>query len=78
MQTLTYWLDNEAVDCGLCDPPMDAQKAIKFLKDYLLGEDWYVAMSESTEQVNTAIVFDILRKYSPKFRKELKKWDVKK
>jgi hypothetical protein len=70
----TYWLEHEAKDCGLCDPPLEAQKAIQFLKNYLLGENWYVVTSESTEQVNSAIVWEILRKYSKEFRKELKQY----
>lgn len=67
------WLRDEAKDCGLCDPPLNAQKAIHFLKDYLLGSDWYVSMPENAEQVNSAIVFAILEKYSRKFRKECRK-----
>lgn len=72
MKTLTSWLQNDAKDCGLCDPPMKAQEAVDFLKDYLLGENWYVTMPQNVEQCNTAIVIEILYKYSPKFRKELK------
>lgn len=74
MAKFTDWLDNDAEDCGLCDPPIDAQLAINFLKDYLLGENWYVAMPESPQQVNTAIVFEILYTYSKDFRKEWKEY----
>jgi hypothetical protein len=42
------------------------------LKNYLLGEDWYVAYPGSAKQITTDIVYDILKKYSKKFRKELK------
>lgn len=70
----TYWLKYEAKDCGLCDSPLEAQKALQFLADYLLGENWYVATSESIEQVNFAIVWEILDKYSKDFRKEKKKY----
>lgn len=75
MKKFTDWIKNEAEDCGLCDPPMDAQLAVNFLKDYLLGDNWYVAISESQQQVNAAIVYNILKKYSRKFRKELKKYE---
>jgi hypothetical protein len=44
------------------------------LKNYLLGEDWYVNYSGSTKQINTEIVYDILKKYSKKFRKELRRF----
>lgn len=69
----TYWLDHEAKDCGLCDPPLEAQKALNFLVDYLLGEGWYVTVSENQQQVNSAIVYEILEKYSKDFRKEKKR-----
>ena len=71
--TYTYWLDNEAEDCGLCDPPLDPQKGLHFLINYLLDDGWYVAMPESQSQVNSVAVYDILYKYSPKFRRELRK-----
>lgn len=69
----TYWLDHEAKDCGLCDPPLEVQKALNFLVDYLLGEGWYVIVSENQQQVNSAIVYEILEKYSKDFRKEKKR-----
>lgn len=74
MQKFTEWLKNDSIDCGMCDPPLEPQKALNFLRDYLLGEDWYVVASESTKQVNTAVVFDILSEYSKEFRKEWKKY----
>lgn len=72
MKRFTYWLKHEAKDCGLCDPPMSSDQAIQFLKDYLLGENWYVTMSQNGEQCNTAIVAQILYNYSRKFRKEVR------
>lgn len=78
MKLLTDWLANDAKDCGLCDPPMKAELAIEFLKNYLLGENWYVTMPQNGEQCNIAIVIEILYKYSPKFRKELKQRKQKK
>lgn len=53
----------ENVDCNLCPPPMDAQVALNELCRHLLGEDWYVIMPVSQEQVNTEIVYAIERKY---------------
>ena len=46
--------------------------AIDFLKTYLLGEDWYTVNPISQEQINTEIVFEILFKYSKRFKKEYK------
>jgi hypothetical protein len=75
--TLTYWLANEAEDCGLMQPPLNAQKALDILKDYLLGEDWYVVNPVNTEQCNTQIVYEILKRYSSEFNKEIKRWHKK-
>lgn len=72
--TMTHWLKAEAEDCGLCDPPMNVNSAIQMLKNYLLGEDWFVSLPEGPEQVNTAIVHSILMKYSKEYRKEMKKY----
>ena len=74
MKKFTEWLKNDSIDCGICDPPMNAQLAIHFLCDYLLGEGWHVTIPESQKQVNTAIVFEILMKHSRKFRKEWKRY----
>ena len=73
-QKFTDWLKNEAEDCGMCDPPLEAQKAMQFLRDYLLDEGWHVVAPESTKQVNTAIVHDILLEHSSEFRKEWKNY----
>lgn len=69
----TYWLEYEAKDCGILQPPLDAQKALNFLKDYLLGENWYVVNPVNTDQCNTQIVHEILLKYSSDYRKEYKR-----
>lgn len=66
----TYWLEHEAEDCGIMQPPLNAQKALGFLRDYLLGEDWYVDNPVNTEQCNTQLVYEILMKYSSEFKKE--------
>ena len=70
--TFTEWLNTEwdKDKDNMCPPPLNAQMAINFLKDYLLGEDWYSLMPMSTEQINTEIVCRILVKYSRKYRKE--------
>ena len=73
-KTFTHWLQHEAEDCGLMQPPLDAQKALDILKDYLLGEDWYVVNPVNTQQCNTQLVYEILEKYSPEFKKEIKRW----
>ncbi len=77
MKKFTDWLKNEAKDCGMCAPPLEPQKALEFLQEYLLGEGWYVTTPESTNQVNTEIVFEILSKHSSEFRKEWKKYTKK-
>jgi hypothetical protein len=69
----TYWLKYEAEDCGILQPPLNAQKALDFLKDYLLGENWYVVNPVNTEQCNAQIVHEILYYYSSKYRREYKR-----
>lgn len=66
----TYWLKYEAEDCGILQPPLNAQKALYFLKDYLLGENWYVVNPVNTEQCNAQIVHEILYKCSSEYRRE--------
>ena len=69
MEKLTQWLRAQN-DYGLCNPPMDAQKALNFLAEYLdIPED---TVPESEQQTNTYIVCEILQRYSKKYRKELK------
>ena len=53
-------------------PPLDFEKAILFLKNYLLGKDWYVSYPGPAEQITTDIVYNILKTYSKDFRKEIK------
>ena len=74
MQTFTDWLENDSIDCGIMSPPMEAEKALSFLTDYLLGENWYVVAPLSQKQVNTNIVHEILWKYSKQYRKEWKQY----
>ena len=66
----TYWLKHEAKDCGIMQPPLNAQKALEFLKNYLLCENWYVVNPVNTEQCNAQMVHEILLKYSKQYRKE--------
>lgn len=54
-------------------PPLNAQQAVNFLIDYLLGEDWYVSDPVGAEQVNSEAVDSILLKYCKRrYRKEIK------
>ena len=61
----TYWLRYEAKDCGIMQPPMNSNQALEFLKNYLLGENWYVVNPVNYEQCTTQMVYEILYKYSP-------------
>lgn len=75
--SFTKWLklENSKDPDNILPPGLDFEKAIYFLKNYLLGEDWYVNYSGSAKQITTDIVYDILKKYSKKFRKELKAYE---
>ena len=61
--------------CGICPAPMEAQFALNILTDYLLGEDWYVAMPLNTKQVNACVVEQILDKYSKQWKKDWKNYE---
>ena len=54
-------------------PPLDAQSALDFLRDYLLGEDWYIVDPVNVEQCNTQMVHEILMKYSNEYRREYRR-----
>lgn len=69
----TYWLEYKAKDCGLMQPPMKDAVALDFLRDYLLGEEWYIINPVNHEQGNTQLVHEILMKYSRQYREEYKK-----
>lgn len=74
----TEWIEEQnACDNkdNIFDPAMRDSIAIQFLKDYLLGEDWYITDPVGPEQANTQIVYEILCKYSKKFKKELKRYN---
>lgn len=44
----------------------------KFIIDYLLGEDWYVVDPLGRTQINEIALYEILEKYSKRYRKERK------
>lgn len=44
----------------------------QFIIDYLLPDDWIIADPICQKQVNEVAIYDILFKYSKKFRKERK------
>lgn len=54
-------------------PSLDPQEALQYLKDYLLGEDWYITLPVNNYQANSCIVDAILLKYSKKYKKDIKK-----
>ena len=42
----------------------------KFIMDYLLGEDWYVADPLGQIQINEIALYEILEKHSKRYKKE--------
>lgn len=44
----------------------------KVIIDYLLGPDWHVIDPLGMDQINEEAMYQILEKYSKRFRKELK------
>lgn len=45
----------------------------RFIINYLLGEDWYVVDAIGQTQINEIALYEILEKYSKRYRKERKK-----
>ena len=49
--------------------PTSTEEGFKILRDYLLGDNWYVVMPMGPEQVNTESIADIMLKVpSAKYR----------
>ena len=45
-----------------------------FIIDYLLGNDWHVVDTLSQTQINEIALYEILEKYSKRYRKETRNW----
>lgn len=73
MMTFTEWLDENWQENNMFPPQLHGQKALDFLREYILGEDWYSVNPISTEQINCEVVHNILYKCSKKYRKEYNK-----
>ena len=69
------WYDGK--DFELCNPPIEAQYALDLIfKTLIDGKEHYeylTTMPESTKQTNSIKLDLILRKYSRKYRKHLRK-----
>jgi len=50
----------------------------KFIIQYLLGEDWYVSDPIGRTQINEIALYEILNKYSKRYKKEKRYWINKK
>ena len=70
-KTFDEWI-NDQDDYGIMAPPMDAETALDFLRRYLLGENWYSPNPIHSKQINTEMVYLILRQYSKRYNKERK------
>ena len=49
----------------------------QFIIDYLLGENWYVVDPLGQTQVNEIALYEILGRYSKKYRKEKRRQNEK-
>lgn len=74
-QKISEWYDDP--DHFLGDPPISAQYALDLIFKTLVDDkenySYLTTMPESTEQVNSIMLELILRKYSRKYRKYLRK-----
>ena len=65
--------DKDNIFCtGISD-----REFIKFAIKYLLGDDWYVIDPLAHSQITQIALEEILKKYSKKFKKELKDYSKK-
>lgn len=69
------WYANKEFE--LCDPPIDAQFALNLIFKTLVDDKenypYLMTIPESTEQINSIKLDVILRKYSWKYRRYLRK-----
>lgn len=69
------WYANKEFE--LCDPPIDAQFALNLIFKTLVDDKenypYLTTMPESTEQINSIKLDVILRRYSWKYRRYLRK-----
>lgn len=72
MEKFSDWLESNWERNNLMPPSLDDQKALEFLFEYLVEDDFYLSVSIGREQANTELVGYILEKYSKKYKKELK------
>ena len=76
MTFIEWYLQEKSKDeDNLFPPPLEPQLALDFLREYILGEDWYSVNPISTAQTNTEVVDKILYKCSKRYRKEVKKYN---
>ena len=73
---LTKFMDDryknrEDKDNMFCVGVSDAEFR-RFIINYLLGEHWYVVDPLGQEQINEIALYEILEKYSKRYRKECK------
>lgn len=71
--TFTEWMDENWEEENINPPPLNAQIALDFLNDYLIGDEILSTLPISDEQANVLIVERILDKYSSKYWKESSK-----
>lgn len=74
--TFTEWFLQETAkdEDNILPPPLEPQLALNFLREYILGEDWYSANPVPTSQINSEVVDEILYKCSKRYRKEVKEY----
>lgn len=58
---------------------ISSDEAITILKDFFLGENWYIALPVGHNQANTIIVDNILSKFPKQYKKFCKErgWNYK-
>lgn len=67
---MTYRYENREDKNNIFGVGVSDAEFRKFIIDYLLGEDWRVTDPLGQTQVNEIALYEILEKYSKRYRKE--------
>lgn len=65
-QFIDNLLEKDDFDYGIAPPPVKADEGLDVLIHHFLGDDWYVTLPLSTEQVYTEAIYTILEKHQKK------------
>lgn len=72
MVTIKDIYNKRADKDNIFPPSISSDTSIDILRDYLLGEDWVTPLPVGRGQCNMIVVEEILKKYSKRYRDEVR------